>query len=374
MASVAALLTTLAVKKSTADAACVDDQPLARETSVVVVAYNSGSLLRSCVASIVHTQPEVEVVIVDNNSTDEAVQQVAVEFPQVRIVWNTSNAGFGAGNNLGVDCAERKFLVFLNHDVIVTAGWLEALVAPLAEDPSIGLVTPKVLLRSDPSHINVAGLKVHLSGISMCRGLGSSRESLDKAAEVAAISGVAFAVRREVYKALEGFDESFFLYLEDVDISARAWLRGYRCLYVPHAVVLHDYDKLEMGVRKTFWVERGRYLLLLKLLRWRTLIALLPSLILSEIVTYGWLLLYDPKAALQKIRAWGWIWANRCEIAQKRRQVQETRVMADAVFVDKCNWDIDFGQLSSPFVARIVKALLNPAFRGAALLAHLLVN
>jgi GT2 family glycosyltransferase len=359
------LIAGIPLDKASGAVAVPNSQTLAQQTSVVVVAYNPGYFLRDCVASIYSTQPEVEVVVVDNASTDGAVERVKSEFPAVRVVWNEKNVGFGAGNNLGVAHAKGVFLVFLNPDATVTDGWLEALISPLVEDPSIGLVTPKVLLRNDPDRVNVAGLDVHLSGISMCRGLGLPRTALDEVVEVAAISGVTFAAQRDVFEAIGGFDEDFFLYIEDVDLSARTWLAGYRCLYVPHAVVLHDYDEVRVDTRKTFWVERGRYLMFLKVFRWRTLLGLLPTLLLAEVITWGWLLWRNPRAIVQKFHVYWWVLAHRVQIAEKRRQVQSRHVCPDTVFLARCQWRLDFVQLAGPRMARVAWAIFGPFLQGA---------
>ncbi|NLF01782.1 MAG: glycosyltransferase family 2 protein [Anaerolineales bacterium] len=339
---------------------------LAARTSVIVVAYNSGACLRACVASIFRTEPDVEIVVVDNASTDDAVARLAAEFPSVRTVQRRENGGFGAGNNTGAAAATGDFLAFINPDAVVTDGWLEALVGPLATDASLGLVTPKVLLCADPGRINVAGLNVHLSGIATCRGLQASRSAFDQTEEVAAVSGSAFAVRREVFERVGGFDEDLFLYFEDVDLSARVWLAGYRCLYVPRAVVLHDYDRVRVDTRKAFRVEMGRYLMLLKAFEWRTLLALLPTLLLAEVVTGGWLLVSNPAGLLQKPAAWRWLLTHRAHIAAKRRQVRAYRAAPDSAFLAHCGWQMDFGQLASPMIAQLAKIALTPLFYAGA--------
>jgi GT2 family glycosyltransferase len=341
-------------------------QSLAQRTSVIIVAYNSGPFLSTCIASIRHTQPDVEIVIVDNASTDGAAARAKAEFPSTTTVTNAKNAGFGAGCNLGAASASREFLVFINPDTVVFKGWLEGLIRPLIQDCSIGLVTPKVLMRDDPTHINVAGLNVHLSGISMCRGLGLPKTALAEQAEVASISGVAFAARRKVFESIRGFDEDFFLYMEDVDLSLRTWLAGYRCLYVPDAIVLHDYDRVEVSTQKTFWVERGRYLMLLKAFRRQTLLKLLPTLLLAEIITLGWVLWRNPRALGQKLRAWWWIMAHWQKIAEKRLVVERYRGAHDTAFLNQCAVEIAFGQLAGPRVARAADLMFSPLFRGAA--------
>ncbi len=344
--------------------AASESRDLARQTSVVIVAYNSGRFLRECVASIRSTQPTVQVVVVDNASTDGAVESAKAEFPAIQVVRSERNTGFGSGGNLGATHAKGAFLVFLNPDAVVTDGWLEALVRPLAVDSSVGLVTPKVLLQNDPDRINVAGLDVHLSGISVCRGLGLSRSDLDEEVQVAAVSGVACAIRRDAFEVLCGFDEDFFLYMEDVDISLRAWLGGYHCLYVPSGTVLHNYA-LKVDARKTFYVERGRYLMLLKAFSWRTLLGLLPTLALAEIITWGWLLWRNPRAVVQKLRAYCWVLAHWARIMEKRRQVQARRARSDSVFLARCEWHLNFDQLAGPQMARAAGAVLGPLLRGS---------
>jgi GT2 family glycosyltransferase len=217
-----------------------------------------------------------------------------------------------------------------------------------------------VLGQAVPERINVAGLDVHLSGISMCRGLGLPKSSIAASTDVAAISGVAFAVRRDVFERLGGFDPAFFLYMEDVDISLRAWLAGYRCVYVPQPVVMHDYDTIRMDGSKTFWVERGRYLMLLKAFRWRTLFVLLPLLFLTEVMTWGWTMCHNRQAVDQKLRAWHWVLDHWPEIAQKRRAVQARRRASDAVFLRRCRWQIELGKLGHVKLARVAQAVFTP--------------
>lgn len=346
-------------------------QSLAQRTSVIIVAYNSGPFLRACVASIHRTHPGVEIIIVDNASTDNAIVQAKAKFPSIQVVRNDKNTGFGAGCNLGAASANREFLVFINPDASMLEGWLEALVHLLEKDLSIGLVTPKVLMRDEPDLINVAGLNVHLSGISMCRGLGLPKTALAEQVEVASISGVAFAARRKVFESVGGFDEDFFLYMEDVDLSLRTWLAGYRCLYVPDAIVLHDYDKVEVSTQKTFWVERGRYLMLLKAFGRQTLLKLLPTLFLAEIITLGWILWRNPKALNQKLRAWWWILTHRREIVEKRLMVKRRQAAPDAAFLSRCTIEMAFNQLAGPRVARAASWVFGRPLRIAGSLLRL---
>jgi len=337
---------------------------LAERTSLIVVAYNAGDDLRQLLGSIAATEPDVDVIVVDNASSDGAVDRVIREFPAARVVRVAENRGFGAGNNLGAAAAGRDYLVFVNPDALLLAGWLDALVRPLVADAGIGLVTPKVLLKDDPGRINAAGLDVHLSGISMCRGLGSPRAEFAEPVEVAAISGVCFATRREVYERIGGFDEDIFLYMEDVDLSLRVWLAGYRCLYVAEAAAQHSYA-LEVGAAKTFHVEKGRYLLLLKAFERRTLLALLPTLLVVEVITWGWALLQGLGAVGQKLRAYGWLAGHLAEVAAKRREVAAARAVPDSEFLRRCERGLSFEGLASSGIARAAETVFGPLLRAS---------
>jgi GT2 family glycosyltransferase len=361
------------IAKPASQAPVGEAQPLAQQTSVIVVAHNTGCVLGKCVASILETAPGVEVVIVDNASNDNVAHQLDAAYPEVVLVRNATNVGFGGGGNAGAACTDRPFLVFLNPDALVSKGWLEVLVRPLVVDASLGLVTPKVLCQAVPEKINVAGLDVHLSGISMCRGLGMPRSSIAVSGDVAAISGVAFAVRHAVFEHLGGFDPAFFLYMEDVDISLRAWLAGYRCGYVPQPVVVHDYDTIRMDGSKTFWVERGRYLMLLKAFRWRTLFALLPLLLLTEVMTWGWTICHNRQAAGQKLRAWHWVLDHWPEVREKRRAVQARRRAPDAAFLRRCTWQIELCRLGHVKLARVAQAIFTPLLWCTAAMVWLLL-
>lgn len=361
---------TNAMPRVTKDWVTTDAGGLGSQTCVIVVAYNSGAFLRECIVSVLDTEPQVQIVVVDNSSADSAVEQIKAEFPFIDIVRSAENVGFGGGCNLGAARAEREYFVFLNHDAQVRSGWLETLVQPLAEDSTLGLVTPKILLQDHPDTINVAGLDVHLSGLSLCRGLGEPDSAHSQPAEVAAVSGAAFSARRSVFESVGGFDEDFFLYQEDVDLSIRIWLAGYRCLYMPDSVVLHHYSSPVPGRRKVFYLERGRYLVLLKSFKARTLLALFPTLLVAEAVTFGWSILREPLAVLQKLSAWVWVVTHWSQIADKRRQVQACRAVKDGVVLDHCNQYLSFEQMAGPKLARAAGWFFSPFFHSSAAIVH----
>jgi len=338
------------------------DWQVAPGTSVIIVNYNGGETLLNCLASLVQTiGPECEIIVVDNASTDNSAEWVGLEFPQIVLIRSQTNLGFGGGNNLGAYYAQGDYLIFLNPDTCVESGWLEALLEPFATNPHIGLVTSKIVLAERPDQINTCGNAIHLTGITLCRGMGAPRKAFDRAEAVSAVSGAAFAMRRSLFETLDGFDEEFFLYMEDTDLSWRAQLAGWQVWYTPQSIVRHCY-RLRITARKVFYQERNRYLMLLKSMRWSTLVIMLPALLLAEILTWGFVLLADRANIRNKIEAYCWIVANWRSILHKREISQRLRALSDRSLLQRTGFAIDFGQAATGMTALAAKLVFNPAF------------
>jgi GT2 family glycosyltransferase len=345
----------------------MEDAPMIKpetslRVSVILVSYNSWSYLQTCLASLKGSLTENdEAIVVDNGSCDDTVALIRQNFPWVRTIGASENTGFGGGNNRGAQVARGNYLAFLNPDTAVEPGWLEALVKTLETNSTIGLATSKILLLRDPQHINTCGNRLHISGLTLCRGLGQTRSAFNDPEEVAAVSGAAFLIRRDLYEMLHGFDELFFMYMEDTDLSWRARLLGYHSVYAADSIVYHDYT-LRFSADKTFYQERNRYLLLFKSLRWRTLIMLLPALLLAEIITWGFVLLQDRKHLGNKVRAYVWIGRHWSVIRAQHQLVQATRQMSDQVLIRALNYQLDFEQTTSSGMAHLAHWVFDPIF------------
>ena len=331
------------------------------KTSIIIVNYNAGERLLHCLSGVVRSAVNSEILVVDNASTDQVADLIEVKFPQVTLIRSETNLGFGAGCNLAASRARSEYLIFLNPDTTVEDGWLEGLIRPLRQDAKAGMVTAKILLASDPNRINTCGNTIHITGIAMCRGFGLSPDDFNHPQEVAAVSGAAFAIRRHLYELLGGFDEEMFLYMEDTDLSCRARLAGWRCLYSPESVVRHDYE-LKMTPLKVFYQERNRYLMLFKILRWPTLVILLPVQIVAELMAWGFVLLRDRANISNKIRAYGWIVANWRYVIKQRRAAQILREIPDRCLLRSTEFTLDFDQVSGGFVASLARWVLTPVF------------
>jgi GT2 family glycosyltransferase len=248
--------------------------------SVVVLNHNGRGWLAPCLSALaVQTMPGVEVVLVDNDSTDGSADFVEDAFPAVRVLRLPSNLGFTGGNNAGARVARAPMLAFLNNDTVADAAWLSALKAALDADPSAGLATSRIVSLDDGVTIDSAGDGYLRAGGAFKRGHGETDEHYLEPAEVFGACGAAFMIRRPVFEELGGFDEDFFLVYEDVDLSYRAQLAGYRCLYVPEARVRHAGSATlgRVSPRSVFYGQRNLEWVYIKNTPAALLIRTLPS-------------------------------------------------------------------------------------------------
>jgi GT2 family glycosyltransferase len=342
--------------------------------SVIVVNYNGRSYLDGCLGSVLATGgAEVELIVVDNNSTDGSADYVAQRYPEVQLLRRTVNDGYGAGNNWGAMAARGEYLLILNPDTVVTSGWWEILITALKQHPQAGMVTPKILMLNDPEQINTAGNDVHLTGLTMCRNAGQPADGMTETAVVSAVSGAAFAIRRDLFLEIGGFDAAYFLYMEDTDLSLRVQLSGYCCLLIPEAVVYHDYS-LRFGPQKTYFQERNRYLLLLKIWRWRTLMLLLPALFLAELITWVFVLLQDRAHWTNKLKAYASVQRDWHIIRARRQHVQSGRRVSDHELLHRLPYRLAFEHTGSTVSAKIAHVLFDPLFWLTHLILHATVR
>jgi GT2 family glycosyltransferase len=334
------------------------------------VSYNSRPHLEACLNSVCCTVGlDCEVIVVDNASTDHSARFVAERFPWVKLIRNRKNTGFAAANNKAVRAARGRYIVALNPDTEVEQGWLDALLKPLqAETPRhlspVGITTPRILLSDRRNRVNTCGNAMHYTGITVCRGLGLPADAVELAeqCDVPAVSGACFAMTRDLWERLGGLDESFFTYLEDTDLSLRARLAGYRCVYSPGSVVYHSYTG-NFSARKLYYLERNRTIMLMKCYRPETLRAMRPALLLAEVIGWGYALKSGRAHVRAKVRARGRLAEHKAEIEQKHNQTQQYRVKSDADLLRDVSATLDLKQLAGARMGSILGAVLNPVFR-----------
>ena len=209
--------------------------------TVVVPNWNGQRFLDTCLSSLRHQiYRDFEIVLVDNGSSDDSVAFVEENFPEVRIVRLPENGGFTAAVNAGIMASEAEHVVLLNNDTEVDPFWLEALMHAADSRPEVGLFASKLVDFADRRVLDGAGDALRKSGLPYRVGHGEiDRGQFDEEALVFGACAAAALYRRHLFGEIGLFDEDFFSNCEDGDVSFRAQLAGYRCLYVPGSVVYH---------------------------------------------------------------------------------------------------------------------------------------
>ncbi len=175
----------------------------------------------------------------DNGSVDGSADYVRTAYPWVRVLALDENRGFAGGNNAGVAAAVGRYVFLLNNDTEIADGCVRALLDGLDEANGVALATARIVYMHDPGLVDSAGDGMHRAGGAFKHGHGQSARRALESREVFGVCGAACLMPKTVFDELGGFDESFFFSHEDVDLSYRARLRGYRCQYVADAIVLH---------------------------------------------------------------------------------------------------------------------------------------
>jgi GT2 family glycosyltransferase len=314
--------------------------------SAVVVNWNGRAFVGDCVASLLdQTYPRLEVIVVDNGSTDGSVELLQREFGhRVRVLPQPTNAGFAGGNNLGIRVARGTWIALLNNDAVADSRWVEALMAAAAQDAAIGMCASKVYLWGRQGILDSAGgLLLSADGIGRGRGrLEHDRDEFRHEADVLVPSACAALYRRAMLDQIGLFDEDFFAYCEDSDLGLRGRLAGWRCRYAPDAVVHHRYSgsTSPYSAFKAFQVERNRI--------WVVIKGYPPGLALRSVLftvaryatqTYGALVGRGAASRLGAgasrwaviaivLRAWAAALARLPEMWRRRRAIQARRVVS----------------------------------------------
>jgi GT2 family glycosyltransferase len=293
------------------------------ELVVVVVSYNTRDLLRACLASVARETPTVphEVVVVDNASTDGSADMVAGEFPAVRLIRSDRNRGFARAANAGAAASRAPWIVLLNPDTEVHDRALERLLAFGARHPEAGIVGGRTLRPDgalDPGScwgdMTLWSLTCFATGLSAARrgsrwfdpeSLGGWRR--DSVRTVDIVTGCLLLTARPTWDALGGFDERFFMYAEDADLSLRARALGYRPLITPDATITHVLAAASgSGARSRTMVLTGKVTLLRK--HWPRARSRVGRLLLATGVALRAL---GARALGRRDAPWPEVWASR---------------------------------------------------------------
>lgn len=315
--------------------------------SVIIVNWNGKENLEECLASLFKIKySSIEVIVVDNGSSDGSVDLVKKDFPSVKIVETKKNFGFAQGNNLGYEKSAGDYILFLNNDCIVTDNFLEKLVFYLKDNPIVGIVQPTIFFHRPNTllhkKINSIGSFLLKSGFLYHQDYGKKfvQQKYQHPFEVFSAYGACFLTRREIIKKIGLFDKDYFAYFEETDLCHRAWLAGYTVMTDPGVYVFHKGAQTSQGLPVPFVqfhsFKNKLYSYLKNLDSYHLLTMLIPHILISEFGSLIYFFVGKPGYTLAIQKAIYWNIKNFKKMLTERRKVQKNiRRVLDSSFIPK---------------------------------------
>ncbi len=318
------------------------------KVSIAIINYNSRDLLEGCIKSIQElSYEEKEIFLIDQDSSDDSVELVQGKFPKVKITEN-KNTGYAGGANKAYEVTDGEYLLVMNPDIRLEKDYLSLLIEELEADPLISAITGKFLQDDFKNNkkkdvIDTTGLLAFRNRRVVDRGQGmKDKGQFENREEVFGISGCAALYRRAALDDIkimnEIWDNDFFMYKEDIDVSWRLNLNGWKCVYVPHAIGYHRRgtealkrytNKEVLKHRKSvpllarYYSYKNQRLMQIKNEIMKDLIPDLPLLIFREILASGYVILREPRTFLSFFK----LLKELPRALKKRKLIQKKRTI-----------------------------------------------
>jgi GT2 family glycosyltransferase len=303
--------------------------------SIIVLNYNAGELLLDCITSLKKAAyKNMEILIVDNISSDGSHTKCKEKFPDIKLIQNKKNLGYCGGNNVGINEASGEFIVILNPDTIVEENWLEEMLNAYDEFGE-GLYQPKIISLNEPGVIQSTGNMIHVFGFGFARDKGrkimEKKENIEK---IGYASGTCLFTSKNVLEKVGLLDEFLFLYHDDLDLGWRAAQLGINSYYVPKSKIYHaESYSLRWSAKKFYWLERNRKYCLRTHYSKKTYKKMGFSLMLVDLFVW---VFYISKGFLgAKIRAELDILKNKEIIENKYFELEGKKIISDEELIKK---------------------------------------
>ncbi|MFD2572376.1 glycosyltransferase family 2 protein [Spirosoma soli] len=333
-------------------------------TQLIIVTYNHIHYLPSLFDSLQQIQHDnYRVLVIDNGSSDGTQDYLLTQTNFAEIILNQENTGFCGANNQGMERAFNNgadVCVLLNPDTVVTSYFLkyleESYLSQRNSGVKIGLLQPVILLKQQPNRINTDGNAIHYLGFGWCKNNRVLKPDYKNDFTITGVSGACLYVSKPYYKAIGAFNESFFAYSEDQDLSWRGLLQNYKHVCSHEAIIYHDYSFSKSNT-KWYHVEKNRLILLFQNYSVRTLLLLSLPLISLELAILAYAVLKG--FFLEKWKGYQFIWKNWTVIKTNRKHIEVTRLVTDRDLWPQLDKAFNFSEIQHPLLTWLINPLLR---------------
>lgn len=218
-----------------------------KDIAVVILNWNGKALLEQFLPSVTSYSENAKIYVADNASNDDSTTFLKSKYPEVYIIQNTENGGYAKGYNVALKYIKEPLLCLLNSDIEVTKDWLNPIVETYNSDKAISIIQPKILDHKQKKHFEYAGAAggfIDKYGYPFCRGrifdtIEEDKGQYNDTCQIFWASGACFFIKNSVFKSLNGFDESYFAHMEEIDLCWRAFNTNHKTIYVGKSTVFH---------------------------------------------------------------------------------------------------------------------------------------
>ncbi|MFA5022256.1 MAG: glycosyltransferase family 2 protein [Patescibacteria group bacterium] len=334
-----------------------------KKVLIIIPSYNGTGFLPDCLSSlakITYPKDDYEIIIIDDVSTDGSREYIRNNWRDIKLIINETNLGFAATNNVGLHYAidnNYAYAYLLNQDTVVKPDFLQQAVLVMENDKQIGAVQSKLLLYQDQGKINSVGNEIHYLGFAFAGGylLPDTKMAIK---EITYPSGACTLFRVGALKEVGLLNNDFFMYHEDTDLGWRLWLGGYKVLLAPESVVYHKYE-FSRSIKKFYYMERNRYLVILQNYKIATLILILPAACLMDIAMFFYSFLAGWWREELKVYNYFCRPKSWTKIIKTRKLVQQKRQVLDKEIIARFTGKIEFQDIQNPLLKYIANPVLN---------------
>lgn len=310
---------------------------------------------------------DFKVYIIDNAASDKSRAYLTTCYPEAKILART-DGNYCAANNLGFKEAIKdacEYLVALNMDTEMASNWLSELVLALDKNPAAGIAQSKILLYPQTEterqnlKINTLGNRLNFLGFGFTTGYQEANREISGYPEIKGYaSGCCFITRREVFTSIGGWNDSYYMYHDDIEFSLKTRLTGNKIILAPQSIVFHKYE-FARSVRMLYYMERNRYLLAFGFYPFKLLIFLAPAFIMMSLgmlvfaLVKGWTATwFRVLGFFLKPATWG-------QIKSARREIKKISQIDFSVLAKNLESQVDFSEISNPLLKYIGNPILK---------------